>query len=140
MIGPRRLGLGVATALAVGACAAFVPELPGDDGSTYTELRTHYRAHAWEKEGECRAPYLDGILDSQVVEETDDRITLQVEYAFRDLVGDEDESDLLPGGGSDRCSGVEQRTFILEKRGEERYEVVAMSGRKRGEWGPTVFE
>ena len=137
----RMPGMGLAAvAFGLGACAATTPELPGDNASTYAELRSHYRSNAWEQEGDCRAPYLDGILETRTVEETDDQVVLEVSYAYRDLIGDENESDILGVGGSDRCQGVEQRTFTLEKLGEERYEVVAMSGRKRGEWGPTLFE
>ena len=140
MIGPRRLSLGLAVTFGVAGCAAAIPELPGDNASTYNELRTYYSRNAWEQRGECRAPYLDGILDSRMVEEDEDRLVLEVSYAYRDLIGTDDGSEILPSGGTDRCHGTEERTFVLARRGEEHYEVVEMSGRKRGEWGPTLFE
>lgn len=120
-------------------CALYQPPVPGG-WATYSEMRTHYRQHAIEWDGRCRAPYLDGILDSEVVRETPDELELLVSYHWRDQVGDETGSDEFPTGGTDRCKGIDERTFTFARTDDDRLEVIAMDGLKRGDPIPALFQ
>ena len=138
MTSARCLSLLLASA-ALAACAAFEPPLPGGY-TTYAELRHYYRRHAVEWDGRCRAPYLDGVLASEVVEDTPEQMVLRVKYHYRDEVGWENGgSPIHAFGGTDRCKGIEERTFTLAKRPDDQVQVVEMSGLARGEPMPALF-
>ncbi|HEX6143926.1 MAG TPA: hypothetical protein VFZ01_14505 [Geminicoccaceae bacterium] len=130
------------TTVALGAllagCALYQPPVPGG-WATYGEMSAYYRRHAVEWDGRCRAPYLDGVLESEVVRETPDELALAVSYHWRDRIGDETGSDEFPTSGTDRCKGIDERTFTFAKLDDDRLEVVAMDGLKRGDRVPALF-
>lgn len=130
-----RLALAAALLALVTGCAG-APALPGGE-ATHSALRQHYRQHALERDGRCRAPYLDGILASEVVEQAADVTTLRVRYAYRDLIGDETQGRRRPA--ADRCQGIGERTFTLAT-GPGGARVVEMSGLKRGDPLPALFQ
>lgn len=118
-------------------CALAEPPVPGG-WDTYTDMNTWYRRHAWEWDGRCRMPYLDGVLEAQTVEETDEELTLRATYYWRDRVGDDTGSDVFPFG-SDRCKGIEERTFVLAKQDDGSLETIGMDGLQRGGKVPSMF-
>ena len=128
----------VGVMLLVAGCAALEPPVPGG-GDTYTALRRYYQANALERDGRCRRPYLDGILGSEVVEQTPERTVLRVTYAYRDLLGDETEGRRRFPNGTDRCRGIEERTFALASGPGGAPRVVEMSGLERGDPLPALF-
>ena len=124
--------------LVLAGCALYEPPVPGGQ-ATYTEMRVFYRRHALEEDGRCRAPYLDGIIRSEVVRDMPDQLELRTTYHWRDQIGDETGSDLFPSRGTDRCKGIEERTFTFDKLENGALEAVAMDGLTRGDRIPAVF-
>ena len=124
-------GMLITAALGVGGCALYQPPVPGG-WSTYQDMSVYYRRHAMEWNGRCRAPYLDGLLETEVVRESDGQLRILATYHWRDRVGDETGNDHFPFSGTDRCKGIDERTFVLEKADDGSLTTVAMDGLKRG--------
>lgn len=135
----RPLALALAPLLLAG-CAIAEPPVPGG-WSTYNDMRTYYRRNAmeWDGPGRCRMPYLDGVLKSEVVEETPERLQLDVTYHFRDQIGDDTGSDFFPSSGTDRCKGIEHRTFTFEKLDDGELRTVDMTGLRKGGEVPSLL-
>ena len=120
-------------------CTLYQPPVPGG-WTTYSDMSVYYRRHAVEWDGRCRAPYMDGILETEVVRETDEELAMLTTYYWRDRVGDETGNDRFPFGGTDRCKGIEARTFVLAKQDDGSLRTVAMDGLRRGGRVPALFQ
>lgn len=114
-----RRGLwGVASAaVLIGGCAKLAALGPSPEEQA---VRNYYERHASEEWGRCHAPLMDGISDVQVVEETADRLVLDVRYFYRDWLNDNRRAALR------ECRGFGRRQFVL-KKDADRFEVVSMS-------------
>lgn len=119
-------------------CAIAEPPVPGG-WSTYNDMRTFYRRNAWEWDGRCGSPYLDGVLRSEVAGESPERLDLLVTYYWRDQVGDDTGGNRFPFGGADRCKGIETRTFSFEKLEDGSLQTVGMDGLQKGGKVPSLF-
>lgn len=98
------------------------------------QIEVFYAQRAWERNATCPNPRIDTILRAEVIEETEDEIVARVRYSWRDssrLEGSRTGVRLGVGAGN-RCRGIDQRRFTLERAGEG-VRVVAMSGAQRPE-------
>jgi hypothetical protein len=83
-------------------------------------VRQYYEKRATEENGRCRAPLLDGVVTSTVVESTPQRMVIRIRYLYRDLTAE------LRGA----CRGFGNRTFTIEKEAAG-FVVVDMTGAQR---------
>jgi hypothetical protein len=110
-------------ALWLGACSSGA-RAPSDlaVGPVWlAEIKTYYRAYAYEQGGACKSPVLDRVLDSKVEAKSDQRVVLRLRYAYRQFGGE-------PQSGA--CRGTGERVFRLVKRGAD-WQVAQMTGRGR---------
>lgn len=80
-------------------------------------VQQYYERRATEENGRCRAPLLDGVLSSTVLDSTPQRMVIQIRYLYRDHTAE------LRGA----CRGFGNRTFTVEKEGSD-FVVVDMTG------------
>ena len=101
-------------------------------------MKSFYEARAFEKNATCTRPRMTPV-GTTVVEETAERVVMNVRYHFRDENIDFDDDDDFPpfGGGGvlGRCDDWAERTFTLVKRTDGGVDVVAMTGPQRFDWG-----
>ncbi len=116
-------------------------DLAGYPGLLF-DVKRYYQANAIEEFGRCRNPLLEGVTAATVLEDTPERLAIRVRYLYRDLFQDWDEDcddrDGIFGRmcrtarvGNPTCRGFNERTFVVDKRGEE-LEIVAMTGERGG--------
>lgn len=104
----------------VAGCA----DVPWQPPAYQTAMKRYYQAHATEKNGRCRAPYIDGFTRVEVVEDTPERTLVDVRYLYRDGVKDGGEQPFT------ECIGYGQRSFVLAQS-DDRMQVLEMSGPRR---------
>ena len=128
----RRLGL-LLFATALPGCGYQGPPLAGYEGLQF-KVKSFYEARAFEKNATCTRPRMTPV-GTTVVEETPERVVMNVRYHFRDEnidFGDDDAFPPFGGGGSlNRCDDWAERTFTLVKRTDGGVDVVAMTGPQR---------
>lgn len=133
-MGSKRVAL-VLLAAALGACSWRGPSLAGYDGLQF-EVISFYDANAMEKNATCPQPRMQAVTRTQVVEETPQRVVMNIRYHFRDEgQADRDSDDGFPtfGGGGvlNRCDGFAERTFTFAKDTAGELDVVSMTGPQR---------
>jgi hypothetical protein len=84
----------------------------------YPVVQRYYDSRATEENGRCRAPLLDGVMSSKVVQSDGQRLVVQVRYLYRDLTTD-------VGGGA--CRGFGNRTFTIARE-PDGMKVISMTG------------
>jgi hypothetical protein len=89
-------------------------------------ITSYYERHAQEENGYCPSPYIDGITRREVVEESAERLVLNVGYLYRDR-----SKDGTDPGQMRECVGYATRRFVLEKSGDT-MKVVEMGEATRG--------
>ena len=121
----------LATALA--GCGYQGPPLAGYEGLQFKVI-SFYEARAFEKDATCTRPRMTPVR-ATVVEETPERVIMNVRYHFRDEGQiDFDDDDFPPFGGGGvlgRCDDWAERTFTLVKNTGGGLDVVAMTGPQR---------
>lgn len=123
MVGRKLAALG-SLALFLAACGIEGPALAGYDGLQF-KVRSFYRKHAVEENRTCRAPEIRGFTDIEVVEDTEERLVLDISYRYRDTRYAEFRQTL--GGDFFVCNGFATRTFVVDKNGDE-LRVARMTG------------
>jgi hypothetical protein len=111
-------------ALLVAGCAASrIPETSfADPADIERAIMRYYERHATEENRTCLSPYIDGLTQVEVVEETPERLVVDVRYFYRDRFKDDG------GNGLGReCTGYAERRFTLAKS-DSGIEVVEMTG------------
>jgi hypothetical protein len=63
-------------------------DVPWQPPAYQTAIKRYYEAHATEKNGRCRAPYIDGFTKIEVVEDTPEGMLVDARYLYRDWVKD----------------------------------------------------
>lgn len=129
--------LALALTLAGSACTdpTKMPgwELLGEPGLLFW-VKQHYERHAVEENGICTAPLLDGATRARLVEETEDKLVVELAYYYRDMIrGPEDDCSRLRPARCFLmvpCRGFGARTFTVAKTADG-LEVVDMSGPQR---------
>ena len=69
--------------LAVAGCAWQGPSLEGHDGLQYRVI-SFYDAHASERQASCPNPKMQSITASRVVEDTPDKVVMDIRYYWVD--------------------------------------------------------
>ncbi|HEX2524716.1 MAG TPA: hypothetical protein VHL31_00215 [Geminicoccus sp.] len=122
---PRLVSLVVGAMLLAG-CAGM------NDLGPYPDLRwkieSYYRDNAWEEGARCVLPTMS-VTRWRVVEETPEKIVMEVRYAWQD---DRNvDYNRFPGlGGSSTCVGFNERLFTIAK-GPNGLQVQSMTGEQR---------
>jgi hypothetical protein len=129
-----------------GACAGGRAwDLAGYPG-LLLDVKRYYEFNATEEHGRCPSPLLEGVTAADVLEETPERLTVRLRYYYRDAFQDWDEGCDARGGGAltrmcragrfgnPTCRGYNDRTFTIDKRGEE-FRIVTMTGPQRARTG-----
>ena len=111
-------------ALLLAGCSSVLGEQSPLDGT----IERYYEAHASERTGQCLAPYIDGITRTQVIEDTPERLVLDVRYLYRDRYKDNEAG--MDGNGLTGCVGYGTRQFVLA-RSDDTLTVEQMSGPRR---------
>jgi hypothetical protein len=115
--------LALALTLLAGCAASPVPATSfAEPKDVQRAVMRYYEDHASEKNDTCLTPYMEGITKVSVVEETPERLVLNVRYLFRDRLKD-DRND----GFGNECIGYRERLFTLRK-GTAGVEVLEMTG------------
>ena len=109
----------VVTGLVAG-CA----DVPWQPPAYQTAMKRYYQAHATEKNGRCRAPYIDGFTKVEMVEDTPGRMLVEARYLYRDWVKDGGDQPFTA------CIGYAGRSFVLTQA-DDRVQVLEMSGPRR---------
>jgi len=113
--------------------------LGGEPGLLFT-IKQYYELNALEEGGRCKAPLLEGVSRSRVVEDEPGRFEVDLAYYYRDMIRDGgDDCDRLPNAGCRalrECRGFAERSFVVAREAD-RLEVLEMSGPKKGRvWQP----
>lgn len=111
--------------LLVGGCAGDALQPPAYE----TAIKNYYEAHASEKNGRCKAPYIDGFTRVEVVEDNADQMVVEASYLFRDWLKDRDVSQ--GGRLTSECVDYNSRRFVLTKS-DGGLQVADMSPPQRG--------
>jgi hypothetical protein len=114
----RRHVVGCCLLLGLAACASA-------GSSEEAVVSSYYERHASEENGYCPSPYIDGITRRQVVEDSGDRLVLEIGYLYRDCSKNGMDS------GRHECVAYATRRFVLEKSGDS-YQVVEMGASSPG--------
>jgi hypothetical protein len=112
-------------------CGYAGPPLAGYEGLQF-KVESFYEARAFEKDATCTRPRMTPVR-ATVVDETPERVVLNVRYHFRNENIDHDDAFPPFGGGGflNRCDDWAERTFTLAKRTDGGVDVIAMSGPQR---------
>ena len=99
------------------------------------EMGAYYRDHGAEYNvGACNRPYFDAITKVEVLEDSAERLVLDIRYAYRDrLRDDENTRSRRPFSSRKLCRGFESRQFTLAKSEGDEITVVDMTGLRRGQ-------
>lgn len=107
-------------ALLLAGCSSsiFKGELAGYDGLA-TKIRFYYADNALEENGMCRRPELQAITRTDVIEDTSEKLVLQIRYHYQDNAFAQDFGDGENGALIlFSCRGFENRTFVVDKTPE----------------------
>lgn len=127
---------------ALGGCASGGPGIAGYDGLQFRVI-SFYDARAMEESATCPQPRMRSVTRAQVVEETPERVVMNIKYFFKDEGQINDNDDGFPqfGGGGflNRCNGFGERTFTFARRTDGNLDVASMTGPQRRLGPDSVF-
>ena len=121
----RRLALLLVTTLA--GCGWQGPPLAGYPGLQQRVI-SFYDARAMEENALCPQPRMTSIGRTDVVEETPERVVMDLRYHYRDETVTADAGD---SGTKYGCDGFGERTFTFVRMANGGLEVEAMTGGQR---------
>lgn len=118
--------------LALLAQAACAPGNPGfaNDRSLAFAIESYYETYAFERNATCLRPEIS-IARIDKLEETAERLVVNVRYFWEDTAFGRDEEMFPLRGGGGWCSGFAERVFTLAKRPDGRVTVSSMTGPQR---------
>ena len=108
------------------ACSYQGPELAGQPGLQW-QVMSFYAARATERAFTCNAPRMRPITSTRVVEDTPDRLVMDLRFTW---VDDNAAID-MPHGGSIMCQDWGERTFTFARAADGTLTVQSMSGPQR---------
>ena len=125
-----RTAVGLAFWLLFLAGCAGMNSLAGREGLA-VPVRNYYADNATEEGGICPTPIMRAITQTEVLEETDERLVLRLRYAYQDR-SNTIEVDALGFIMPQGCTGFATRTFTISTGPEGgAAEVLDMSGERR---------
>jgi hypothetical protein len=110
-------------------------ELAGHPGLLQA-IGVYYERNAWEENGRCTAPLLEGVTRAEVLAEDEDQLVIRVRYRYRDSIRDRPRVRSGAAGLFRECAGFAVRTFTIAKE-PEGLVVVGMDGPQRPLATPT---
>ncbi len=123
---PARLLLPLLAAFGAG-CSWQGPSLAGHEGLQW-QVISYYDARALEMNAVCTRPRMTTITNTELVEETPQRIVMDLRYPYRD-----DGNSISVEGAGDKpgCDGWAERRFTFGKTSAGNLLVESMSGPQR---------
>jgi hypothetical protein len=120
--------------LALAACTGDPAQNPawtldGQPGLLFP-IKQFYEARAFEENGRCTAPLLEGVTQSRVTEKGSNRLMVDLGYYYRDMGHNGDDCERfrpLRCGVFRECQGFAERRFTVEKTANG-FKVIEMSG------------
>lgn len=114
---PHRHPTAVALAAlgALGACGWQGPSLAGYDGGLQSQVQGYYARRATERGAACPSPRMTTITQADVVEETPERVVMDLRYHWAD---DSQASDAEGGTFRGICQGFSGRSFTFVRTNE----------------------
>lgn len=114
-------------ALSLAGCGWPGPGLAGQPG-LQRDIQSFYAARAMEANARCPNPQMTSITGADVVEDTPERLVLDIRYYWVD-----DGQTVDSGGGGSKiiCRDRGQRRFTFARDPQGRLEVVGMGGPQR---------
>lgn len=126
-----RPAVGMSIGLLLLAGCAGMNTLAGREGLA-VPVRNYYADHATEEGGLCPTPLIRGITQTEVLEETDERLVLRLRYTYQDQMFSSMEVDSLGFVQPQSCVGFASRVFTISVGPEGgAAEVLEMSGPQR---------
>ena len=120
------LGVLAAATAALSGCAWRGPSLAGHEGLQW-EVISYYGARALEHGAMCPQPQITAVTRTRVLEETPERVVMDLRYHYRD-----DTMTVDSGGGTKYgCDGFGERDFTFARSTAGGLDVLAMTGPQR---------
>lgn len=114
--------------LALAGCGWQGPPLAGEPGLQF-QVTSYYRDHALQGQASCPNPEMQSVTRATVVEDTPERLVLDVRYYWVDWSQAVD----IRGGSITTCRGRDERRFTFARATDGSLQPVAMTGPlKRG--------
>lgn len=117
---------GFAFAMLAAGCTWQGPSLAGYEGLQW-EVISFYGARAMEQNAMCPQSQMTAITNADVVEDTPERVMMNIRYHYRD----DGQSVDYAGGDVSTCDGWGQRTFTFTRAGNDRLIAQGMTGLQR---------
>jgi signal transduction histidine kinase len=138
MVAMRAWGPGLIVGLGVllGSCGWGMegPPVAGVKGLQF-QIMTYYGDWALEENATCTQPRMQAITEAKVLEETPDRMVLDVTYYYFDQGQRDFDNDVIPGPrfrfGTGTCADFSRRTFVVGKTTDGGGYVMSMTGPQR---------
>ena len=124
-----RIALLLAACSALASCSWPGPGLAGYSGLQF-KTKSYYDRHAWERNASCPTPRMQAIIRTEVVEDTPERLVLNLRYRWRDE-GQSDKFGVDVTSPLAYCNGWSERTFTFTKKTGGDLDVAAMTGPQR---------
>lgn len=109
------------------ACGWQGPGVAGHEGLQWPII-SYYDDRAIEENAMCPQPRMTAIVRSEVVEDTPERVVMDLRYHYRDETMTVDTGD---GGTKYGCDDFAQRRFTFARATDGGLRVVEMSGAQR---------
>lgn len=119
--------LPVLSAALLAACSWQGPSLAGYDGLQW-QVQSFYDARALEGYASCPQPRMTAVTGTRMVEETPQRVTMDLRYHYRD-----DSNSVSVDGAGDKpgCDGWGERRFTFSRTSTGGLVVESMTGPQR---------
>lgn len=111
--------------LFLASCNSPGRSLAGYEG-LHTKVAWHYRNHGVEENGTCRMPEIRAITRTEVVEDTEEKLTLRLRYRYLDTFFQNERRPIIIAN----CEGFNSREFFMAKV-DGQLKVTGMSGDTR---------
>ena len=108
---------------ALAGCSWQGPALEGHDGLQW-QVISFYNAHASERQAACPNPEMQSITSSRVVEDTPQRVVMDIRYYWVDW----SQATDVQGGSVTTCRDRDQRTFTFARASDGSLQPQSMTG------------
>jgi hypothetical protein len=107
------------------ACGWQSPGIAGHDGGLQSRVQRFYAGRAMERGAACPSPRMTTITRAEVVEETPERVVMDLRYRWTD---DGQSTDADGGTFRGICQGFNGRRFTFARANDGSLKVERMSG------------